>query len=662
MEEKGEKGDLLIYFISGFIFISAFLFYIGIVISKNISNPITYGLFWLIYIITLITFGNSIFNYYTLVTLNKKEAVIGSQGEKGQPGDKGEDGECERDCKLKIYSDVVMTKLDTAYNKILEKTRNTKINPPRKINNQYIKGMVVRICDSQQFKDVSQLKHPSNLVDYIIQIFIKWITIIADADKSEGKKHFQDYMEIYGEQVEWESIIEPENNPFHEIEKYDIFYWGLDKEFHPIKIQSCLPQKEEKKTAPIKLIKTNIYQRITDDVKMGTRRSMSLWMTEPMKFQGDTYYPLGTVAIPNLKPNIGGGRFIEKIGGTYPVRYDLPGSKFTGPTKTNVMISADSKWIKFPNPNSWSWKWSSQKSTNWKAKIRIFFRRLKGKDMSFYNAEDFTEDGELYRCFGSATIPKNVDPNKSSLNPSSYYGRDKVQMVCVNDKALEEVPNTHRNIWDDKRGERRHRGTIYSNEDGLYNLAYFEKGYNQPNYGRKTYRIKKEFLDETILNDPPFTSEEEKDTGFSLGFQDVNYEVNRKGSLFDLLDLVIKSPLQSIYTSQMLFIEHTGLNNPNSYFIKTKITDGKCLKVTSNNEKIEIKDCNASQDLQVWEVEYLGQSKEICLLRSVASGKYLYSSKSNVFNITGDLKSRNINDQFLKPFQWRITKTKLKSK
>ena len=110
----------------------------------------------------------------------------------------------------------------------------------------------------------------------------------------------------------------------------------------------------------------------------------------------------------------------------------------------------------------------------------------------------------------------------------------------------------------------------------------------------------------------------------------------------------------------MLFIEHTGLNNPNSYFIKTKITDGKCLKVTSNNEKIEIKECNAAQDSQVWEVEFLGQSKEICLLKSVNSGKYLYSSKSNVFNITGDLKSRNINDRILKPFQWRIIQKKRK--
>jgi hypothetical protein len=660
MEEKGEKGDLLIYFISGFIFISAFLFYIGTIISRNIENPIAYGLFWLIYIITLITTGNSIFNYYTLVTLNKKEAVIGSQGEKGIQGDMGDEAECERDCKLKVYSNVVMTNLDTAYNKILEKTRNTKINPPRKINNQYIKNIVLRICDSQQFKDVSQLKHPSNLVDYISQIFIKWISIIADADMSEGKKHFQDYMEIYGEQIEWESIVKPENNPFHEIEKYDVFYWGLDKEFHPIKIQTCLPQKKAKKKAPIKLIKTNIYQKITDDEKMGSRRDMSLWMTQPMKFQGDTYYPLGTVAIPNFQPNIGGGRFIEKIGGTNPVRYDLPGSKFTGPKKTNVMISADSKWIKFPDPNKWTWKWNSQKKTDWKAKIRIAFRRIKGKDMTFYNAEDFTENGEKYRCFGSAVIPIKADPQNSSVNPSKYYGREKVQMVCINDKALEEVPHNHRNIWDDKRSERRNNATIYSNEDGLYNLAYFEKGYDKPNYNRKTYRIKKKFLDETILNEPPFTNDNEKDTGFAVGFQDVNYEVDRKGSLFDLLDLVIKSPLQSIYTNQMLFLEHTGLNNPNSYFIKT--SKGKCIKVSNNNEKIELKDCNAAQDSQIWEVEFLGQSKEICLLKSVNSGKYIYSTKSNVFYITGDLQSRNINDKFLKPFQWRITKTTIKSK
>jgi hypothetical protein len=658
MEEKGEKGDLLIYFISGFIFISAFLFYIGIVISKNISHPVTYGLFWFIYIITLITFGNSLFNYYTLVTLNKKEAVIGSQGEKGQPGDVGEDGECERDCKLKVYSNVVLAKLDTAYNKILEKTRNTTINPPRKINNQYIKNLVIRICDSQQFKDVSQLKHPSNLVDYITEIFIKWIDIIANADNSEGKKHFQDYMEIYGEQIEWESIIEPKNNPFHEIEKYDIFYWGLDKEFHPIKIQNCLPQeKVTKQKPPIKLIKTNIYKKITDDEKMGSRKSMSLWMTEPMKFQGDTYYPLGTVAIPNFKPNIGGGRFIETIFGDNPVRYDLEGSKFTGPTKTNVMISADSKWIKFPNPNKWSWRWSAQKRTDWRAKIRMAFRKIGGKEMTFYNAEDFYEDGELYRCFGSAIIPRNIEPNISWFNPSRFFGRDKVQMVCVNDKALERVPHAHRKLWDEARAERRRTGAIYSNEDGLYNLAYFHNS-NNPDYNRKTYRIKKEFIDETKLNEPPFTSEEEKETGFAIGFQDVNYEVNRKGSLFDLLDLVIKSPLQSIYTSQMLFIEHTGLNNPNSYFIKT--SKGKCIKVASNNEKIELKDCNVSQDSQVWEVEYLGQSKEICLLKSVNTGKYLYSTKSNVFFITGDLQSRNINDRLLKPFQWRITKTKSK--
>jgi hypothetical protein len=648
-----EKGDVLIYFISGFIFISAFLFYIGTVISNDIINPITYGLFWFIYLITLITIGNSVFNYYTMITLNKKDAIIGSSGEKGEKGDTGDDADYDRDCKLQTYSKVVISRVDKAYNNILEKTRNIKNEPPRKINNEYIKNLIIRICDSKQFKDVSQLKHPSSLVNYISQIFIKWVQIIADADKSEGKKHFQDYMEVYGEHNEWKSIIESNKNPFQEIEKYDIFYWGLDKEFHPIKVQSCLPQPPPKNPPPIKLIKTNFYNRITDDKQMGSRDNMSLWMADPMKFQGNTYYPLGTVAITNSGWNIGGRRFIETIGGDNPVRYDLPGTKFTGPRKTNVMISADPKWIRFPHPDRWTWKWGAKKRSGSTAKLRIWARRIKGKDMSFYNAEDFYEDGEFYRCFGSAIIPQNTewdDPN----NPSRYYGRNNVKMVCVNDKALEEVPKTSTYIWNDYRTERAYHTTIYSNEDGLYNLANFQ-GEDEDDQGRKYYRIKKEFLDESVSN-VPFTSENEKDKGYSVGFQEVKYDINRKGSLFDLLDLVVKSPLQSVYTNQILSMEHTGLNNPNSYLIKT--SNEKCIKVSNNNEKIEIKDCNVTQDSQIWEIEFLGQSKEICLIKSAGGGKYLYSTKSNVYYITGDLPSRNINDKYLKPFQWRITKDK----
>ena len=240
-----KKADLFIYYIAGYLFVSVVLFYFGTLISKDIENSVSYGLFWVIYIITFITLGNSVFNYYSYVSLGSKDGIRGSEGYPGLEGEKGDEAECDKDCKLKSFSLVILNKLNLEYNKILQVARKRAIDPPRQIKNAYIIDTVKRICDSKQFKQVSQLKHPTKLLAYIGETFSKWIRIIAIADLSEGKKHFQDYMEIYGEQREWEDLIKAENNPFHEIEKYDIYYWGLDKEFHPIKLKSCLKTKKK---------------------------------------------------------------------------------------------------------------------------------------------------------------------------------------------------------------------------------------------------------------------------------------------------------------------------------------------------------------------------------------------------------------------------------
>ena len=46
--------DLFIYLISGFILGACILFYAGTIISRNITNETVYGLFWIIYVITII--------------------------------------------------------------------------------------------------------------------------------------------------------------------------------------------------------------------------------------------------------------------------------------------------------------------------------------------------------------------------------------------------------------------------------------------------------------------------------------------------------------------------------------------------------------------------------------------------------------------------------
>ena len=140
----------------------------------------------------------------------------------------------------------------------------------------------------------------------------------------------------------------------------------------------------------------------------------------------------------------------------------------------------------------------------------------------------------------------------------------------------------------------------------------------------------------------------------------IKYNKTRKHGLFDLLDLVVKSPIESLYTNQKLFIEHTGLNNPNSYFVKTieKETNTPiyCLKINGN--KLDKVECNALQDTQIWEIEFLGQSKEVCLMKSIGNGKYLSTNRSNNFLISGNIPDRNINNIRLKPFLWRVTENK----
>ncbi len=653
-----KKTDLFIYLISGFILGACILFYLGVVMSRRIINQTAYGLFWVIYIITIITIGNTFFNYYTYVDIGEKVGITGSVGEPGIDGDKGEDGECDRDCTLKSYSLVAENRLNKEYNKIIGKYIGSEPNPPKKINNKYITDTIKRIVDSVQFREISQIKHPNVVLQYVVEHFVRWFEIIINADESEGKKHFQDYMDVYGEQVEWEAIIKNENNPFHEIEKYDVFYWGLDKEFHPVKIKSCQKIVKEIKnpepTGPLKVFRTNLYRKDYDDKKSGANRNVATWITQPINIRGETFYSLGSIA--DTEYNItGGGRFIEQIGPEQSNKINLSGNSFQGPNYiNNIVVSGSSKWIRKPHPDAWSWKWDTKRKNN----TRNRFRKSNYQRGTFWNAENFVEDGELFICQGGMITGNQQN---TWANPSRLFGRDNVPFVCINSKALEEIPHQHYQIWDDYGFGTSNDGSVYTNRDGEYNLLYFQNGYS-PEYHRKAYRIKRDLIDKTPMFEDSkfFTNPEEIDLGHGIGFQEVKYNKNRKHGMFDLLDLVVKSPVNNLYTNQPLFIEHSGLNRPNSYFVqiidKEKNIPSDCIVPKGDNTIFN--SCNPLENNQIWEIEFLGQSKEVCLLKSVETGKYLYTKKIDKFLMSGDIPERNINNSKLKPFLWRVLANK----
>lgn len=636
---------ILYYFL--FVLIVLICVFIGHSFSSEIYNPLVYILFWIVYLITLLTLGNTLINLYVYMTTKKRKGPIGEKGERGPDGDDGEEGNCDSNCKINLHLTTIMDDLNKHYNNILN-LKIKKTETPLKIENKYIKDTLRRICESKQFKELSQTQNVIRVIKYIIEIFKKWISLLANADKSEGKKHFKDYMEIYGEQVQWEFITNPKNNPFNEIEKYDIFYWGLNKEFHPIKFKHCAASNPNKSNLPIiaddnkvRVLETNLYKQTYTDRKTGSKKSLSVWLTSPIKIEDETFYPIGSVFNPSHKPT-SNKRYIKQVG-----NYNKPYTNEiilnnNGPAFSNIVISdKNKKFVRKPPAKAWSWKWNDKKTGG-------------KQSVSFWNAEDFQEDGELFRCFGSMTMPNHNMNN----TPTQQLGRDKVPVVCINDKILEEIPNNHTPIWNDKGSRGKYSSSAWANINGSYNLGYFQKGYLKDN-DRKSYKIKNEYMNDVPIETNKTITHNDTNLAKEVGFQipEYNFKRERKNSIFDLLDLVIESDIESLYDGDKLYIQHSGLNEPNSYLIKqynkvnNKLRTDDCLKINelSNSDSILKATCNPTKNSQLWEIEFIEQSTELCLIKSKENGKYLLNNGKSKYSANG-----NINKKNQIQFTWKI--------
>ena len=652
------------------VFIGLVFLVFGNLMSKNIYNPLIYILFWIIYTITVLTLVNSGINLYTYLVINKKQVQPGERGPPGPDGDAGETGECENNCRIKQYIKKIMKDLELKYNSILTQARGKEESPQRKINNKFIKDTITRICTSNQFKEIAQSRNIDDLIKYLTEVFKKWFDILAKADKSNKKKNLQNYMEVYGETVEWEFVTNPVNNPFGEIEKYDIYYWGLNKDFRPILVSSCNKKSEvEKNKNHIKAIKTNLYKKIYSSTNTGVKLDLNLWLSQPITINDEKFLPLGNIASSKEEKV---QRYTQSFNGVGDTQKQEVGSNTNGPSKSNILVSTKNRdLVRTPPSTAWEWKWDSYVTDlNRKLYSIDYSKTMSEETATFWNAKDFTEDNKNFKCFGGLSI--NVREGKNGKNPTTYYGRDNVPIVCLNEKILEEVPHNHTFIWTTEGKSKssflpprdgqymENKSSVYEHNDGNYNLAYFTDNYkNYP--GKKMYKIKDNALMDIIDTDIN-SSKSLVNNSKAVGFQVQKYNRRRSEGLFDLLDLVIESDIESYQTNIKLNIKHSGLNEVNSYLIlqydiSNKNTVG-CLKINENDNSkttLSLTECNPNNNGQLWEIEFLEQSTELCLIKSKENSKYLLTKTPGNYKmsskIVGDKEISNVN---LKPFIWKI--------
>ena len=307
---------------------------IGLEISKGIEEFVIQVLFWLLYIVTIITFVNIFLvgNYY--LSVRNKTGPPGQFGVQGERGDKGEPGKCDSDCRDQYCYNIL---LDPQSGVITQKLRDLNNGDTVPLNNVYIKSKVKQMCSSDEFKQLAPYNGPANLVSYLGEIWKIWIDQIY---KSGGALFFR----TIGAEEQFEWLNE---NPFEEIKKYDIFYWGMGRQYRPKIVDKCYPSRDgvsidesyndNRKFNDIPNVwisYTDLYDFIQndEDTDAAEDTDISFWRARQYTYDGRVFYPVGDVPIA---PNRGGINKIRTVG-----NMTLPTLNY-GPNRSTILVSGD---------------------------------------------------------------------------------------------------------------------------------------------------------------------------------------------------------------------------------------------------------------------------------------------------------------------------------
>lgn len=583
--------------------------YFGLKLSEPITHPVMFLMFWLLYFITILSILNVITSGAFFMVLRYKKGPPGIPGEQGEKGEKGDSGNCEETCKEDLCQKMILDKMMSEFNRLMTEVNQKEPNPPLSINNGFVKETVKRICHSPQFKEVSRIKHPSQILEYIGQIWTIWLKLLFDADPSKEKSRFKTWLETHGADNEWEAISD--KNPFDEIKKYDIYYWGLSSQFKPIKIDHCLTKKGEKEkvnNAKIPALESNFYQWVYNDRGTGSNRNIEIWRAKPIKYQGKTYYPLGDIGLDHY----GGDnvkRFFKELGTESRELTGIDVSNKNGPSYSTVLVDGSSPYVAVPQQYDMMWN----------------DRGSGGKyDTAFWMPRDFSKNGRNFKCFGG------IAGNKTYKNPFEVYGRgDNHPIRCIDESCLEKIPQWGTRIWKDKGSGANLDGSVWTNKHPNfkpYRTAYFPYR-TQRDTKRNFYKIKEECMRDTMIEEDTEEYLEEK---LSYGWHGTTKRP-AKYSIFNFLDLVIESKVVNSSTGETYYLAHTGAQTPNSYFIKpfNKKTEtySNCLKVRGGISYTN-GTCNINDDNEIWEVEFSIFNPNVFFLKSKSRGTYLYLEKS----------------------------------
>lgn len=272
---------------------------IGLNIASKIENSVKYSIFWITYIIINLGLLNVLLLSSFWADLQFKTGPPGTMGLKGDKGKTGNDGICTESCKsnecIKTIEDVITNEY-----------RKLKNDDTLEVTNLEIKKAINQVCNSKQYTILAPIKGANNLIDYISEIWKKWIQEIINVNHN-----FLSDTNATNVSYNWGST-----NPYQEIQKYDMYHWGKTKKFKGLGMGICpnvnITNFFPKYDKPVlQLLETNNYFKAgkisvfkeipgfekaditqSKETKHQFQDPLYIWQPIVFTYKNEKYYPL----------------------------------------------------------------------------------------------------------------------------------------------------------------------------------------------------------------------------------------------------------------------------------------------------------------------------------------------------------------------------------
>ena len=590
------------------IFFCIYIF-VGLHITEGIDSLVQIILTWVIYTIMCTTFLNVFILGYFWSVIQSKKGPTGLRGPSGESGKIGIKGNCGIDATEAYLIKVLIEYIDGLY---YSKTNTHIMNDNYRLPSRYINNKIGVTASSRQYKvlvaNLAKDNKPIiDIINYLKSIWKKWFDLIYDATEQPGV-WFTD--EFSDEEYTWTG-----NNPFTEIRKYDVYYWGITRNFRPLKAEICrstslyenskLPTPNLPREPRLKIIQSNDYYKVGDQYGSNRNQYTSWWSPNVVKYEGDTYFPIGDVMTLNTHDQYKTGKTISG-----DLQYDYRQTD-NGPDMKTVVDPINYNFL----DDVYSRQWVNTHGIQCPAGYQSL-----GDVAISYRWNVNSGKFNTYKCVPSECV-EDVQPSyygKNTRNPNQWNKYDR---------------------WFGFKGmSLGWHYTWYSNTNVLNSWqtgtkeALGQNGYNlmRVNGSAPFRKIKDSCLAVPPRTDKATTKDvEEQNAELGIGWNGHPYKLDPKYSIFTFLNLVPEGMIVNKGTATRYYTIHYGGEDANKYIvlyyntISGKYDNSIQVSSNTNEDSTKILNVNRSDIRQQWQI-VLQNDKTKLKLKNYFNNKYLY--------------------------------------